>query len=158
MAYNENDFKEVRENISCAEAIKSAVRDNSSYIDGGTHFEAKKAVEQVLSEFPAKRVALIIAHQVIPDKDCLCHSDFVDGRYSRTVKEWARETIEREPNFDFGKYEYCDIVGSSHPVIINAFAEKFIKKEAELAAEECAEEQTVEYAEEAAEGQEEMCL
>ncbi|MCM1062765.1 MAG: DUF3849 domain-containing protein [Eubacterium sp.] len=162
MTYNETNIQEIRkmkkEINNCAEAIKNAVKENSTYVNNGIHFEAKKAVEQVISEFPVHRAALIIAHQVVPDENCLIHPNYIDGRYSRTVQNWARETISGEKDFDFRRYEYCDIAGTSHPVIINAFAEKFIQKEAELAAEESAE-QAEEYVQEAVEGQgEEMCL
>ncbi len=133
------DFRTSRnENIACARALIAAVKENSTYGDtpGVTYFEAKKAIEDVLSKgYPAERVGYVIASQAVRNQNYLDRPQIIDGRFSRSVKDWAVKMFSRQNNFPFKNFEECDITSKVHHTLVNSLAEKFIDKQLELSAD-----------------------
>ncbi len=127
------DFASRVENQKCSKFITEAIRDCSEPAKYGVNFDAKAAVQKMLNEFSEERVAQVIAHQVIPSQDYMDNPNFVDGRYSKKVVEWAKGIIANDENHNFKNFEYCS--SNAHPVLINSLAEKFVDKQRELAAE-----------------------
>lgn len=131
-----NDFRSSkRENRACAEAIIAAKNENTTYgeMAGVCYFNAERAVEDVLKKgFPAERLGYVIASQVIRDQNYLDNPQFIDGRFSRAVKEWAISTFSQQENFPFRNFEDCDVTSAMHHTLVNSLAEKFIGRQAEL--------------------------
>ena len=121
-----------RENKRCNDAIVKAISYNLTPVKYGVHFEAQKAAEQVLSEFPLDRVALVTAFQVIHSKDYLENTNFIDGRYGNDVQEWAIDKMTQVENFPFDNFRDCHFADKSHPVLVDSFAKKVIQKELEV--------------------------
>ena len=121
-----------RENKRCNDAIVKAISDNSTPVKYGVHFEAQKAAEQVLSEFPIDRVALVTAFQVIHSENQLENKNFIDGRYGNDVQKWAIDKITQVENFPFDNFRECHFADKSHPVLVDSFAKKVIQKELEV--------------------------
>ncbi len=121
-----------QENKRCNDAIVKAISDNSTPVKYGVHFEAQKAAEQVLGEFPLDRVALVTAFQVIHSKDYLENRNFIDGRYGNDVQKWAIDKITQVQNFPFDNFRECHFADKSHPVLVDSFAKKVIQKELEV--------------------------
>ena len=131
-----NDFRSsLRENRACAKAIIAAKNENTTYGDmaGVTYFDAAKTVDDVLAKgFPPERLGYVIASQVVRDQRDLDNPRFIDGRFSRAVKEWAISTFSQQENFPFRNFENCDVTSAMHHTLVNSLAEKFIGKQAEL--------------------------
>ena len=131
-----NDFRSSkRENRACAEAIIAAKNENTTYGDmaGVCYFNAEKAVDDVLKKgFTPERLGYVIASQVVRDQNYLDNPQFIDGRFSRAVKEWAISTFSQQENFPFRNFEDCDVTSAMHHTLVNSLAEKFIGKQAEL--------------------------
>ena len=121
-----------QENKHCNDAIVKAISDNSTSVKYGVHFEAQKAVEQVLSEFPIDRVALVTAFQIIHSENQLENKNFIDGRYGNDVQKWAIEKMTQVENFPFDNFRECHFADKSHPVLVDSFAKKVIQKELEV--------------------------
>ena len=115
-----------RENKSCNDAIVKAISDNSTPVKYGVHFEAQKATEQVLNEFPLDRVALVTAFQVVQSKDYLENRNFIDGRYGNDVQKWAIDKMTQIENFPFDNFRECHFADKSHPVLVDSFAKKVV--------------------------------
>ena len=134
-----NDFRSsLRENRACAKAIIAAKNENTTYGDmaGVTYFDAAKTVDDVLAKgFPPERLGYVIASQVVRDQRDLDNPRFIDGRFSRAVKEWAISTFSQQENFPFRNFEDCDVTSAMHHTLVNSLAEKFIDKQAELSKE-----------------------
>jgi len=121
-----------RENKRCNDAIVKAISDNSTSVKYGVHFEAQKAAEQVFSEFPLERVALVTAFQVIHSENQLENRNFIDGRYGNDVQKWAIDKMTQVENFPFDNFRECHFADKSHPVLVDSFAKKVIQKELEV--------------------------
>ncbi len=121
-----------RENQRCNSAIEKAISDNSTPVKYGTHFEAQKAAEQVLLEFPLDRVALVTAFQVVHNKNSLENRNLIDGRYGNDVQKWAIDKMTQVENFPFGNFSGCHFADKSHPVLADSFAKEVIQKERDL--------------------------
>ncbi len=124
------DFASRKENQRCSKFIAKTIQECSAPEKYGVHFDADAAVQNLLHAFPAERLAQVIAHQVIPSQNYIDNSNFVDGRYSKRVVEWAEESIANDENHNFKNFEYCSC--NAHPVLINSLAEKFIDAQLEL--------------------------
>ncbi len=119
------DFAGRKENQKCSEFLTNTIHECSESAKYGVNFDAKAAVQKMLNEFPEERVAQVIAHQVIPGQNYIDNPDFVDGRYSKKVSEWAKNIIANDENHNFKNFDFCS--SNAHPVLINALAEKFIE-------------------------------
>lgn len=121
-----------RENQRCNSAIDKAISDNSTPVKYGTHFEAQKATEQVLHEFPLDRVAIVTAFQVVYNKNSLENRNLIDGRYDNDVQKWAIDKMTKVDDFPFGNFSGCHFADKSHPVLADSFAKEVIQKERDL--------------------------
>lgn len=134
--YGISNFRKSREeNKLCAQAIIAAKEENTTYgeMAGVCYFDAAKTVDDVLKKgFPAERLGYVIASQVVRDQHYLDNPQFIDGRFSRAVKEWAISTFSQQENFPFRNFEDCDITSAMHHTLVNSLAEKFIDKQLEL--------------------------
>ncbi len=114
------------ENRQCSSDISKALSDNTELKEFGVKVGTKKALEQIMAQYPEERIAAVLATQVIPSRDYLDNPEFVDKRYSPEVRAWAKSTISANENFDFKNFDYCNISDKHHPNIVNALAKDFI--------------------------------
>ncbi len=127
---NENALEVLRqscfENRQCSSDISKALSDNTEVKGFGIKVGTKKALEQIMAQYPEERIAAVLATQVIRSKDYLDNPEFVDKRYSPEVRAWAKATISAHKDFNFKNFDYCDISDKHHPTIVNALAKDLI--------------------------------
>ncbi len=127
-----------KENKACRNAIVEAKRANTEPAPYGVYFDAKKTVNDVLNKgISLDRLGYIIATQVIRNERYLNNPQFIDGRFSNKVKDWALNTINNleqltKESFPFRSFEDCDLTSDMHHTLVNSLAEKFIDKQIEL--------------------------
>jgi hypothetical protein len=110
-------FKASRErDIECAKAITAAIRDCCYERD---HYNISGAVLKVLNEFGFERVSGIMAAYI--------QAHDYDGRFSGASKTWARETPATPENLDAP-----GLLGQSHSVLLDAFADELRKTQIEF--------------------------
>lgn len=98
-------------NMECKAAIEAAVRENFD----GMHLNAN-AVKPVLEEYGAERVGYVLTN-TIQQKEW-------DGRFSKSNKEWAAETVATE-NTVIGEDRNLSLVVESHPAVLDGFVDLF---------------------------------
>ena len=94
-------------NIACRAAIEKAIAENFD----GIRLNANAAA-QVLSEFGAERVMVVLANTVQ-------HKDW-DGRFSRENKAWAAAFLI-EPDVVMGMDRRVQFIVNSHPAVLDGF-------------------------------------
>ena len=97
-----------RLNVECGEAIDNAIRENSTPAKYGQYVDSKQAAKDVIAEYGAERVALVLASNI---KDAEW-----DGRFSNATKAWAKEAdVQGKP----------DVYLQCHRSILDGFVGKF---------------------------------
>ena len=96
-----------RLNVECGEAIDKAIRENSTPAKYGQYVDSMQAAKDVIAEYGAERVALVLASNIN-------YHDW-DGRLSNTNKAWAKEFDTPDP----------DVYLQTHLSILDGFSNRF---------------------------------
>lgn len=104
-----------RENGNCAKALDNAMNDNFA----DNRMDTKKVLETVVAEYGFERTAHVLAAQVF-------NHDW-DGRYSRDVKDWAKEQM-KEFSADFIE-DSRDYYLNAHPILIDGVASRAMSEQ-----------------------------
>lgn len=88
-----------------------------------------------MSSYSKERVDCVLAREVYCSALRL-ENDTPDGRYSKTVREWAKGVINSYNSFQFDNFS-GSIADKSHPILVNGLIERYIvlekEKEKEIA-------------------------
>ncbi len=110
------------EDEHCLEAITEAVNRNHTL----NSFDSAQALKEVRKQFPADRIALLLAAEVQ-------NADW-DGRYSGSVRDWSRKEMKLhgaiETEIALQRRQF------PHPCLTNALAEAVMDQQHERAIEE----------------------
>lgn len=104
-----------RENGNCAKALDKAMNDNFA----DNRMDTKKVLETVVAEYGFERTAHVLAAQVF-------NHDW-DGRYSRDVKDWAKEQM-KDFSADFIE-DSRDYYLNAHPILIDGVASRAMSEQ-----------------------------
>ena len=101
---------EADKNAACAASIDKAIQ--ASY-QGEYRYDLKTAIKTVMEEFGARRVAAVLAANIVDAE--------YDGRFSVANKTWARNFYEQAYSGDTPLH----VVVNTHKAILDGFVTKF---------------------------------
>ncbi len=103
-------------NRVCADTLAKVISEN--YVDN--RLQTENVVDKMYSIYGYERVELVVANWIIRFNH--------DGRYDKSVKEWAKSVTSRYPD-DYIERNKTIILLRNHPILINAVANNIIKRE-----------------------------